>query len=183
MPQRQYDIEKAKWHLKQAGMTSLDVELSASDAAFGGAVDATELYAEALKPAGINLKINRVSPDGYWDNIWGTVPWCAAYWSGRPTADWMFTIGYASSSNWSATHWNNPRFEELLIAGRAELDEAKRNDIYVEMQTILSNEGGTVIPCFANNVDAASTALGKPEKLAGNWELDGARSASRWWFA
>ena len=68
------------------------------------------------------------------------------------------------------------------MAGRAELDEAKRNDIYVEMQTIVRDEGGVVVPCFANNVDAASDALGRPDKLAANWELDGSRSMERWWF-
>ena len=182
LPQREYDVEKAKWHLKQAGMDSLDLELSASDAAFSGAVEATQLYAEALRPAGINLTVKRVSPDGYWDNVWMQVPWSASYWSGRPTADWMFTVGYAAGGNWTESKWNNPRFEELMVAGRAELDPAKRNDIYVEMQTIVSNEGGSVIPCFANNVDAASTAMGYGAQ-AGNFELDGSRSAKRWWFA
>ena len=85
------------------------------------------------------------------------VPWSASYWSGRPTADWMFTIGYKAGGNWTESHWDHARFEELLVAGRAELDEAKRSDIYIEMQTIIHNEGGSVIPCFANNVDAAST--------------------------
>jgi peptide/nickel transport system substrate-binding protein len=181
LPQRQYDPEKAKWHLKQAGMDSLDVELSASDAAFAGAVDATQIYAESLKPAGINLTVKRVSPDGYWDNVWMQVPWSASYWSGRPTADWMFTIGWAAGGNWTETFWNNARFEELLVAGRAELDEAKRNDIYVEMQAICHNEGGSVIPCFANNVDAASDKMGHGD-LGANFELDGARSIERWWF-
>ncbi len=183
LPQRQYDVDKAKWHLKQAGYDSLDLELSAADAAFGGAVEASELYAEALRPAGINLTVKRVSPDGYWDNVWMNVPWSACYWSGRPTADWMFTIGYKAGGNWTDSFWDHARFEELLVLGRAELDEAKRKDIYVEMQTIVSNEGGVIVPCFANNVDAASTALGRPDKLAANWELDGSRSAARWWFA
>jgi peptide/nickel transport system substrate-binding protein len=182
LPQRQYDVDKAKWYLKQAGLTSLDVEIAAADAAFNGAVDATLLYSEAAKAAGINIKVNRVSPDGYWNNVWMKVPWSACYWSGRPTADWMFTIGYKAGGNWTDSFWNHSRFEELLVAGRAELDDAKRNDIYVEMQTIVSNEGGVVVPCFANNVDAASDALGRPAKLAGNWELDGSRSIERWWF-
>ena len=47
LPQRQYDVDKAKWYLKQAGLTSLDVEIAAADAAFNGAVDATLLYSEA----------------------------------------------------------------------------------------------------------------------------------------
>ena len=33
LPQRAYDPEKAKWHLKQAGLSSLKVDLSAADAA------------------------------------------------------------------------------------------------------------------------------------------------------
>ena len=182
LPQRQYDIDKAKWYLKQAGLSSLDVEIAAADAAFNGAVDATQLYSEQAKAAGINIKVNRVSPDGYWNNVWMKVPWSACYWSGRVTADWMFTIGYKAGGNWTDSFWNHPRFEALLVAGRAELDEAKRNDIYVEMQHIVSNEGGVLVPCFANNVDAASDALGRPAKLAGNWELDGSRSMERWWF-
>ncbi len=181
LPQRQYDIDKAKWHLKQAGMSSLNVELSASDAAFAGAVDATLVYAEALKPAGINLTVKRAPADGYWDNVWMHVPWSASYWAGRPTPDLMFTIGYKAGGSWTESFWNNKRFEELLVAGRAELDEAKRSAIYIEMQTIVSNEGGTVIPCFAQNVDAASDRIGHGD-LAGNWELDGARCCERWWF-
>ncbi|MBC8269982.1 MAG: ABC transporter substrate-binding protein [Rhodospirillaceae bacterium] len=182
LPQRAYDPEKAKWHLKQAGLSSLDVELSSSDGAFPGAVDAAQIYAETLKPIGVNLTVKRASPDGYWSNTWMKVPWSASYWSGRPTADWMFTIGYAAGGNWTETFWNNARFEELLVAGRAELDEAKRSAIYMEMQSICSDEGGAVIPCFANNVDAVSDKLGMPDKLGGNFELDGARSIARWWF-
>ncbi|MBT4932371.1 MAG: ABC transporter substrate-binding protein [Rhodospirillaceae bacterium] len=182
LPQRKYDPEKAKWHLKQAGMSGLDVEMSASDAAFAGAVDATQLYAESLKAAGINLTVKRASPDGYWSNTWMKVPWSSSYWSGRPTADWMFTIGYAAGGNWTETFWDNAKFEKLLVAGRAELNEAKRSEIYQEMQSICRDEGGAVIPCFANNVDAASDKLGMPSKLAGNYELDGGRSAARWWF-
>ncbi|MCH8106208.1 MAG: ABC transporter substrate-binding protein [Proteobacteria bacterium] len=182
LEQRKYDPEKAKWHLKRAGLDGLEVEMSASDAAFAGAVDATQLYAESLKKAGINLTVKRASADGYWSNTWMKVPWSASYWSGRPTADWMFTIGWAAGGNWTETFWNNARFEELLVAGRAELDEAKRGAIYQEMQAICRDEGGAVIPCFANNVDAASDKLGRPAKMGGNFELDGSRSISRWWF-
>jgi peptide/nickel transport system substrate-binding protein len=182
LPQRKYDPDEAKWYLNKAGLSSLDLEMHASNAAFAGAVDATQLYVESLKPIGINLKVIRASDDGYWDNTWMKVPWSASYWSGRPTADWMFTIGWAAGGNWTETFWDNARFEELLVAGRAELDEAKRSAIYQEMQSICRDEGGSVIPCFANNVDAASDKLGRPDKIAGNFELDGSRSAGRWWF-
>ena len=42
LPQNDFDPDKAKHHLKAAGLDSLDIALSASDAAFAGAVDAAE---------------------------------------------------------------------------------------------------------------------------------------------
>ena len=44
LEQKTYDPDKAKWHLKEAGLDSLEVSLSAADAAFAGAVDAGVLY-------------------------------------------------------------------------------------------------------------------------------------------
>ena len=40
LPQRELDPDKAKFYLKKAGLSTLDVEISAADAAFSGAVDA-----------------------------------------------------------------------------------------------------------------------------------------------
>ena len=34
-------------------------------------------------------------------------PWSASYWGGRPTEDWMFTIGYAKGGAWNETFWSN----------------------------------------------------------------------------
>ena len=53
--QRVYDPDKAKHHLKQAGMESLRVELSAADSVLPGAVDMVVLYSEQAKAAGIDL--------------------------------------------------------------------------------------------------------------------------------
>ena len=59
LEQRVYDPDKAKYHLKQAGMDSLSVDLYVADAAFAGAVDAGVLFAETAKAAGIDLNIVR----------------------------------------------------------------------------------------------------------------------------
>jgi peptide/nickel transport system substrate-binding protein len=183
LEQRQYDPEKAKYHLKQAGMDTLKVNLSAADSAFGGAVDAAVLFQEAAKAAGIDINVVREPNDGYWSNVWMKKPFCAVYWGGRPTADWMFTTAYARGAAWNDTFWDNERFNELLIAGRGELDEAKRTGIYAEMQQICSDDGGTIIPMFANFVDARSEKVATPEAIASNMELDGQRAMERWWFA
>jgi len=70
-----------------------------------------------------------------------------------------------------------------LLEARAELDHAKRGEMYAEMQKIVSDDGGALIPMYANNVDARSKKVATPEKLASNWELDGWKCLDRWWFA
>lgn len=183
LEQRTYDPDKAKFHLKQAGMDSLDVDLSAADTAFNGAVNAAVIYQAAAKKAGININVVRESDDGYWSNVWMQKPWTMSYWGGRPTADWMFTVGYAAGGSWNESFWSNDRFMELLLAARAELDEAKRGAMYAEMQQICRDDGGALIPMYANNVDARSKKVAHMGKLASNWELDGWKCLDRWWFA
>lgn len=182
LEQRAYDPEKAKWHLKQAGMSSLKVELSASDGLYAGAVDTAVLFSEHAKKSGIELVPKRVPDDGYWSDVWLKHPWCASYWSGRPTEDWMFTQGYSATSNWNETYWKNDRFNELLVAARAEQDDSLRREMYYEMQAITRDDCGSVIHVFANHISAYTDKVGAPETVAGNWEFDGYKLIERWWL-
>ncbi|HET6224533.1 MAG TPA: peptide ABC transporter substrate-binding protein, partial [Dongiaceae bacterium] len=77
---------------------------------------------------------------------------------------------------------NNKRFNELLLKGRAELDDAKRAAIYAEMQQLVHDDGGVIVLVFNNIVEAASKKLAH-NQIAPNWEADGFRVAERWWFA
>jgi len=183
MEAKTYDPDKSKFYLKEAGLDNLEVTVSAANAAFSGAVDAAVLISEKAAAAGITLTVDRVPDDGYWDNVWMKKPFCASYWGGRPTEDQAFTIAYASGAAWNESFWEHARFNELLIAARSELDDAKRREMYHEMQQIVSFEGSTLIPMYNNYVMALSKAVATPEKVAGNWNLDGFRAVERWWFA
>ena len=181
LEQRLYDPDKAKHHLKKAGMENLTVDLSAADAAFSGAVDAAVLMKEQAAAAGITINIIREPNDGYWSNVWMQKPWCMCYWGGRPTCDWMFSQAYAAGANWNDTFWDNERFNKLLLEGRGELDPVKRGEIYGEMQQILRDDGGVVVWAFANYVYALNEAITHGPDVAANWELDGGRYVERWW--
>jgi len=161
----------------------LSVDLHVSNAAFNGAVDAAQLIQASAKGAGIDINVVQEPADGYWSNVWLKKPWCASYYSGRATEDWMFSTAYESGAPWNESRWEDARFSELMLAGRKELDSAKRRVIYHEMQQILSERGSTVIPMYANFVDAASTALTHGENLGNNYQMDGSRFAERWWFS
>ncbi len=183
LEQRSYDPDKAKWHLKQAGLSNLKVDLAAADAAYVGAVDASVLYAEQAKKAGIEINVERVSSDGYWSSIWMNKPWCACYWGGRPTSDWMFSTAYASDAAWNDTFWKNERFNELLVQARAELDQDLRREMYGEMQSIVRDDGGALVWAFANNIMGLSERVRHDDVVAGNYPMDGFRASERWWLA
>jgi peptide/nickel transport system substrate-binding protein len=55
--------------------------------------------------------------------------------------------------------------------------------MYYEMQEIVSNDGGTVVPFFASYVFARRDNLLHDDNMAANWDLDGERATERWWFA
>ncbi|MFW5654562.1 MAG: ABC transporter substrate-binding protein [Roseicyclus sp.] len=182
LEQKSYDPDRARFHLAEAGMDSLDVDIHLADAAFAGAVDAGVLFSESAAGAGINLNVVREPNDGYWSNVWMQKPFAGTYWGGRPTPDWMFSTAYAEGVPWNETYWSNARFNELLLEARSELDRELRREMYFEMQQITSDEGGIIIPMFAQYVGAYSDALAHPEQVAGNWRNDGHRLAERWWF-
>ncbi len=177
-----YDPDKAKSLLKKAGMENLTVDLSASDAAFPGGVDAALLMAEQAKAAGITINVVREPNDSYWDNVWIKKPWCQCYWGGRPTADAFLSISMAADAAWNDTKWKNPRFNELLVAARAETDEAKRQAMYAEMQQIAHDDGGQVVLMFNNYVGALSNKVAHGE-FNTDFDHDGGYMYERWWMA
>jgi peptide/nickel transport system substrate-binding protein len=183
MEAKTYDPDKAKYYLQQAGLSSLEVTLSVANAAFAGAVDSGVLMSETAAAAGITIILDRVPDDGYWDNVWMKKPFVADYWGGRPVEDQMFTTAYASGAAWNESFWEHTRFNELLVAARSELDEAKRREMYYEMQQIVSFEGSTIIPMYNNYVMAIGNNVSTPEQISNNWNLDGFRAVERWWFA
>ncbi len=183
LPQREHDPDKAKHHLKKADAEGLSISLSASDAAFGGAVDMCVLYAEQAREAGIDIKVVREPTDGYWSNVWLKKSFCVVAWGARPTPDVMFSLAYKDDAAWNESHWNNATFNKILREAKAELNQTKRTEMYRDMQMLCRDDGGTVVPFFRNRVFARRSNVMHGPNMAGNWEMDVARSYQRWWFA
>ncbi|WP_138933128.1 ABC transporter substrate-binding protein [Roseovarius arcticus] len=182
LEQNTFDLDKSKFHLKKAGMEDLSVTLAASDAAFPGAVDMATLFQASAKKAGINMKVDRKPADNYWSDVWLKNPFCTASWGARPTPQIMFSLGYKGGAAWNESHWDNAQFNSLLEKTKAELDDAKRTEMYAEMMRLCRDDGGTVVPFFYNRLSARGKNVAHSDKISGNWQLDGARSAERWWF-
>jgi peptide/nickel transport system substrate-binding protein len=188
IPQRAYDPDKAKHHLKKAGYEGAQLDLHAGEV-FPGAVSAAELYQQEAANAGISINIVRQPADGYWSNVWNVQPFSMVWWGPRITEDLILSLAFLSDAPWNDTRMKSDRLDKLIVGARAELDDKKRGEMYREAQLIIRDDGGSVIPAFANLVQAVSDKIGVPKnsagdwEIAGSWEMDGGHFIKRWWFA
>lgn len=178
--QRVYDPEKAAFHFRQSGHDG-PILLRTAEAAFPGAVDAAQLYAQSASEAGIPIQVQREPDDGYWSQVWNVQPFCASYWGGRPTQDSRYMTSYVSNAEWNDTRFKRPEFDAMVREARAELDEDRRRALYREMALLIHNEGGAIIPVFNDYVNAASTRVRNYVHDIGN-DLCNGRVASVVWL-
>jgi peptide/nickel transport system substrate-binding protein len=155
IPQRPYDPDKARFHLKKSGYTG-PIVLTASDGAFGSSVEAAQLFQASAAKGGINFEIDRVPNDGYFSKYWKKTPFFASFFGGRPSADIALTAEFSASSSSCECQWNNPKFEQLLIAARAETDSVKRKQMYHDLQYLVHEEAGTLVMVFTDAIDVAT---------------------------
>jgi peptide/nickel transport system substrate-binding protein len=151
--QRTYDPDQAAHFYKKSGHDG-PVVLRTSDVAFPGAVDAAQLYQQSCAKAGIQIEVKREPGDGYWSEVWNKQPFCESYWGGRPVQDQMYSTAYLSTADWNDTKFFDPAFDKIIIEARAELDEAKRRDLYREAAVMVRDDGGLVLPMFNDFIDA-----------------------------
>lgn len=177
-----YDPDKAKFYFKKSGLSSPAIELQVSEGAFVGATDSGQIFQESLAKAGIKMELKRVSGDGYWDNVWLKVPFCAVYWGNRPTIDMQLTNIFKAGGAWNDTHFNNPEFEKLLLEARVELDEKKRAQQYARMQELISQNAGSVHFATSDYLDAYNVKL-QGLTLSGRYDMGDNRIAEKGWFA
>src|SRR5690606_20192450 len=142
-----------KHHFQKAGVDG-PITLYISNAAFTGAVDAAVLYREHASRAGITINVERTPEDGYWTEVWMNKAFCGSYWGGRPTADLMLSVAYKSDAEWNGSGWEREDFDRILIAARGERDTEKRKQMYHDLQEMIWDDGGVVIPMFNNYIFA-----------------------------
>ena len=178
--QRAYDPEQAAFHYKKSGHSG-PVLLRTSEVAFPGAVDAAQLYQQQAQAAGIEIQVQREPGDGYWTEVWNAQPFCASYWGGRPTQDSMYSTAYITGADWNDTRFFDEGFDTLIRTARAELDDAKRGEMYREAATKVRDDGGLILPMFNDFLDA------RREEVQGwvqdpNHETSNLRAATRVWL-
>lgn len=158
LEQRTFDPDKAKHLIKKAGFADATIPLVASGAA-AGSVDIAVLMQQSAAKVGIKMKVQTKSIDGYWANHWAKHPISFGNINARPSADIIFSQFYLSNASWNESHWKNSRFDSLLLDARKETDEAKRGQMYAEMQALVHKQSGVGVPIFISKIDGIDSRL------------------------
>jgi len=148
LPQRGYDPDKVQFHLKKSGLENAEINLSVSDATYSRAIDMAAAFTSSAEKAGLKINLRKVPDNGFWDNTWMKAPFFASYWGGRSAATQMLSVAYSSKAAWNETNWRRGDFDQLLTAAKTEIDVAKRRTYIWEMQAMLNQEGGAIVPAF-----------------------------------
>lgn len=183
IPLNDFDLDRAKYYLQQSGVGSgVKIDMHTADTAYTGAVDGAVLFKDAFSKIGVDLNIIREPNDGYWTNVWLKKPFCATYWSSRPVENMILSIAFTSTARWNDAHLNLPRVDQLVATARSEFDSAKRQQIYSEIQNLLSKQGGHLVPAFGADLAAVRSTVGVGEQLGTGYEMDGGYFIKRWWM-
>jgi peptide/nickel transport system substrate-binding protein len=158
LPQRPFDQEKAKFHLKKAGIGSASLPLYVM--AGNTMADQALLLQQSALQAGLKIDLQRMPKDGYWSSVWFKHPFTGGSINPRPSADALLTLMFKSDSAWNESGWKSEKFDSLLVQARGETDETKRKAMYSEMQGIISDQGSILIPNFLSFYDAHSAKVG-----------------------
>lgn len=157
LPQRAFDLDKAKFHLQKSGVTG-KVPVVASPAAMYS-VEIALLLQQTGQRIGLELDVKRMPADGYWANRWMNSAVGFGNVNPRPNADTILTQFFKSDAAWNESRWKSAQFDQLLVGARAETDMAKRRQMYADMQTMIHNDAGIGIPLFLSSIDGHSTRV------------------------
>ena len=132
--------------------------MDTSDTAVGG-VDMCIIAQFEVQKIGLKLNLRRNLADGYWGTIFRQTPFYMSTWSPRPTADIILSLLFDCEAPYNESQFNSARVDQLLVDGRAQTDLALRSEIYCEIQTIIHNEAGNIIPWHQSIVDGAPSKV------------------------
>ncbi|HEV7252766.1 MAG TPA: ABC transporter substrate-binding protein [Mesorhizobium sp.] len=177
LPGVAYDPEKAKALLAEAGYNGEEVTMLISDIADLDKLAA--LIQAQWQAVGIPSKIEKVDRGVWWERVPGADYHAAPSWWYNETLDPDLAVRWALCGTCGTesfyTFYSNPKVNELTEAAAAELDPAKRRELYRQIQEITTNEVAQIplyYPPFTNAYGARVEGLSMSPAL--QWSLEDA---------
>ena len=152
------DIDKAVAWLADAGYPNgLRIELATSDISPDW-LPIAELYQAQAARAGVDVELNFVPANGYWNNTWMVHPFAHSWWSAR-AADPVLNLMFRCGARFGETFWCNEEIEQVMEDARREVSFERRKGLYQRAQQLQVEEAGMIAPFFVNDIRVLSTRL------------------------
>lgn len=151
LPQREYDPEAARSLLRRAGHDTLDVELVIAAGVAPEGIG--EVFAQQAQAGGVRIRVRQVEI-GTWFSDYPRWPFSTDIWDSKSFLSITALALLGGTSFFNPTHWNQPRFNELYDRALGAADEAARCELIGEMQQILYDEGGYIIPWHPDGIQS-----------------------------
>jgi peptide/nickel transport system substrate-binding protein len=157
LPQREQDIDQAKFLLKQAGQSGLSTTLVTADVE-EGAIESCLVFAEQAKAAGVHVNVQTLDTTTFYNSQYENRPFSVDWWE---TNSFFTQVAYGDGPGalYNECHWKNPQYDALYEQAIATSDESKRIELAHEMQHMLYTEGGLIIFAFRDGIDAYSNKV------------------------
>ncbi|GAB2811723.1 ABC transporter substrate-binding protein [Lentzea nigeriaca] len=177
IPQRQRDLDKAKFLIRKAGAEGLVVKLDTSTAA-AGMVEAATVFADQVKGSGLTIEVVQGNKDSYWADTLknGSL---SSFRSGAMPIETHISQRLLKGAGTNVTKWNRPEFDALYEKAVSTSDASARDEAYREMQRVLHAEGGYLMWGFADWIVGAKPSVGGISTAPAN-TLDWARFDKVW---
>ncbi|KQV41210.1 ABC transporter substrate-binding protein [Rhizobium sp. Root1204] len=158
------NIEKAKTLLAEAGYPSGFEANIYTTAERYGLQQMAVAFAAMVGQIGINLKIVTWTNGDLGTQAYRQKELVTFYWTLQSGADASIAPFYESNGSYNggkstAPFFSDPEIDKLILAGKAELDENKRKQIYSSLQKIIADRGYILVPYEIPLVVAVSDRL------------------------
>ncbi len=176
LPQREQDIDQAKFLLKQAGHENLTVTLNTANLA-QGVVSTAQVFAQQASQAGVTVQIKEIPTSQLYGPDFLKWPLAQDLFYYQP---YLFLVALCTipTSPDNETHFNDPNYTSLYQQALRTTDISAQTEIAHQLQQIDYSMGGSIIPYFPPNIDAAGSHVhglvkGKCGLPLNNFDLTG----------
>ncbi|GBR46308.1 ABC transporter substrate-binding protein [Neokomagataea thailandica] len=150
---REHDPDKAQFLLKRSGFWNEILPMVCSPAALGS-VDIAVVLQYSASQIAQKIAVQRVPVDGYWTQYWMKASLGFGNINPRPAPSLTLGVGFASTSPWNESRWHNAHFDGLLSEVKSTGNDARKRQIYWDMQELIASGSGVCIPNFTTSLDA-----------------------------
>ncbi|MGP4020703.1 ABC transporter substrate-binding protein [Saccharopolyspora sp. 5N708] len=178
LPQRTQDLDRARALVRQAGAEGLTIDLDTSDTSTG-LKEAALAISDQARQVGLNLNVRLGNKDTYWSDI-AKDGVLASYRSGAMPLESHIAQRLLTTSTTNNTRWQRPDFDALHQQAQSTSDDARREQLYFQMQDQLFREGGFLWWGVSDWIVASAPNVGGIDDRAPANTLDWARFDKVW---